>query len=172
MPLLDSADDAFRRVLDLAEEHSQSQNGSLRDSEWTPVQNDGRTPASFVHAGQPTPSGGLASPLGDARQRGEDTARILERTGVLKGGTELVLLAPGLDRSDPRWRAVWDGSQGVRWEADQRHYALSKLTRRLRDAHNAPLPRGQLNGYLFWGLANDPTGRSLWNTAGRGSGRG
>lgn len=104
------------------------------------------------------------------RRRREDTGPILERKGILAPGTKLALLvehlpptaASGLEPDDDRCQAVWDHHRMVRWRGDGRRDTLSALTRYIRDVHDIPLPLGEINGFRYWGLADDVRRRSLW----------
>ena len=143
-PFEDTPEDALRKVLALAEQQRQAIGG---DSS---------------HMRPPVEEPAVATGGG----RRERTAHVLERLGVFDEGTELVLLdrLGNLDPSDHRFRAVVDrprARQNVRWRHDERLYSISALTERIRDEHGVALPKGGLNGYQYWGLADDNS-RSLW----------
>ena len=151
-PLEDTADDALRKVLDLAERHSAGATDPKR-----PVVVE-------------------STPVMVARGRRERTAHVLERAGILVPGTELVLLVDrlpvviegGPGAADPKFRAVVGdrprARKNVVWEFDDAQYSLSTLSEQLRESYGVPLPEGGLNGYLHWGLEEDPS-RSLWEIA-------
>lgn len=150
-PLEDTADDALRKVLDLAEKHE-------------------------AVAAAPTRPVAEPTPVTVARGRRERTAHVLERAGILVPGTELVLLVDrlpvaiqgGVGAADPKFQAVVGdrprARKNVVWEFDDAQYSLSTLSEHLRESYGVPLPEGGLNGYLHWGLEEDPS-RSLWEIA-------
>ena len=148
-PLEDTADDALRRVLDLAERRVTEPKGSKG--------------AKGAGLPPPTAKGG----------RRERTAHVLERCGVLVPGAELVLMLdrlPPMTGADPDdlFRAIVSerprARQNVIWSFDERRYSLSTLSEQLREEYSVPLPEGGLNGYLHWALASDRS-RSLWEIA-------
>ena len=149
-PFEDTPEDALRKVLALAEQQRQASGGKP-------------SPAR--------PSAVAPVATGDSGRRGR-TTHVLEHFGVFKAGTELVLLVDriqgNMDASDRKFRAVVGkrprARQNVRWRHDKRLYSLSALTERIRDDHDVALPKGGLNGYLHWGLAEDDS-RSLWEIA-------
>ena len=154
-PFEDTPEDALRKVLALAEQQRQAKGGEP-------------SPAR-PSAAAPVVARDIVAR--DSGRRGR-TTHVLEQNGVFKTGTELVLLVdrlPGsMDASDRKFRAVVGkrprARQNVRWLHDGRHYSLSALTERIRDDHDVALPKGGLNGYLHWGLAEDDS-RSLWEIA-------
>ena len=143
-PFEDTPEDALRKVLALAEQQRQASGG------------------------EPSPVPVVARANG---RRGR-TTHVLEHNGVFKAGTELVLLVDriqgNMDPSDRKFRAVVGkrprARQNVRWRHDEQPYSLSALTERIRDDHDVALPKGGLNGYLYWGLAEDDS-LSLWEIA-------
>ena len=152
-PLEDTVDDALRKVLELAEK------------------------ASVGRSTEPNVTAVFGSPVARAPVgRRERTAHVLERAGLLVPGTELVLLVdrfPGaaedeLDAADPKFRAVVGdrprARKNVVWQADAARYSLSTLSEHLREDYGTRLPEGGLNGYLYWGPADDPS-TSLWEIA-------
>lgn len=162
-PLVDTPDDVLQKVLALAEERLASDGSS-----GNPV-----APDSVATANEPTAAGERRkTSLGrrTGRRRRMATSRVLESSGELEIGTELVLLIdhlPPMDSSELHAEAlkcIWDRRQRVVWRYDDRHYTLSALTRHIRDEYDVPLPLGEINGYKFWGLATDPT-KSLWEIA-------
>ena len=143
-------EDALRKVLAIAEAH---QDDKAADD--LPTAARGAKPPDIS---APTPP--RMWPY-QVRRRREDTPRLLERHDILIPGTGLVLLMSP-DMSDPMCQATWHIRQSVVWKYDGWPYALSALTKHLRDAYRFPLPKGELNGYRYWGLADDHSRRSLW----------
>ncbi len=145
IPLEDSADDVISRVLDVAERAK---------------------PGAEV----PSPSASvirLTSRLTGKTnsKRGPLTVDVLAHAGIIRPGTEVVLLGSAMGEAvsagSSLWRAKIGDSRKFVWEPDSRSYTPNELTDILR-THGANFNQGAVNAFKYWTLATDRK-RSLWD---------
>lgn len=112
---------------------------------------------------------------GALRQRGLETLKVLLDAGVVHPDQPIFLRrslpqyveAARQGPEDSRFKAYITGdanrNRAIRWEHDQKEYAISFLTWLLfKDLHPERMDPGSINGNMYWETAD---GRSLWEIA-------
>ena len=103
---------------------------------------------------------------GRTKRRRANSSQLLLASGRIREGSEIVVdprrLPAGGDATNPVFRARFTRrGNKVLWTGTGEEVSLSALTVLLRDLYGVDVNRGNVNGFKYWCLAENPS-RTLW----------